>query len=145
MSPSTCDARKPALQCDHAGSVLDAIEANWNERNAQSSGFVLGLYVTLAQLLDEEGAVVDTLDGLEVLEHCRRRNLPIVDILYAIEERVRARSYRGDRLGLADFRTNGQPVYVFYDVARFKNFVELKEKVALRITLEETQDLRPGA
>ena len=141
MSPSTCDARKPALQCDKAGSVLDAIEANWNERNAQ----VLGLYVTLARLLNEEGVVVDTVDGLDVLEHCRRRNLPIVDILYTIEERVRAAGYRGERLVLADFRTNGQPVYVFYDVARFKTFVEVKEKAALRITLEDTQGLRPGA
>lgn len=145
MSPSTCDARKPALQCDDLGSVLDAIEANWNERNAQAPGLVLGLYVTLARLLNEEGVVVDTVDGLDVLEHCRRRNLPIVDILYTIEERVRAAGYRGERLGLADFRTNGQPVYVFYDVARFKNFVELKEKAALRLTLEETQDLQPGA
>lgn len=144
MSPSACDARKPALQCDHVGSVLDAIEANWNERNAQAPGFVLGLYVTLAQLVNEEGVVVDTLDGLEVLEHCRRRNLPIVDILYTLEERLRAAGYRGERLGLADFRANGQPVYVFYDVARFKNFVELKEKVALRITLEDTRGLRPG-
>lgn len=145
MGPSTCDARKPALQCDHVGSVLDAIEKNWNERNAQAPGFILGLYVTLAQLLNEEGVIVDTLDGLEVLEHCRRRNLPIVDILYTIEERVRARGYRGERLGLADFRTNGQQVYVFYDVARFKNFVELKQKVALRITLEDTQSFQPGA
>lgn len=145
MGPSTCDARQPALQCDQAGSVLDAIEKNWSERNAQAPGFVLGLYATLAQLLNEEGVVVDTLDGLDVLEHCRRRNLPIVDILYTIEERVRAAGYRGERLGLADFRTNGQPVYVFYDVARFKDFVELKQKAALRITLEDTQDLQPGA
>lgn len=146
MGPSTSEARKPALHCDKTESVLAAIEADWNDINARVPGLVLGLYPTLASILADEGVVVDTLDGLDVLEHCRRRSLPIVDILYAIEDHVRRAGYRGDRLGLADFRTNGQPVYVFYDAARFKDFVELKKKVALRITLaEDSPDTQPSA
>lgn len=126
--------REPTLHCDQAASVLGAIEAAWAKHHDASGGIVLSIYAHLAQVLNQEGFVVDTVDGLAILEHCRRRNLPIVDILYALEERVRAAGYGGERLGLADFRSGGDPVYVFYDASRFKTFEELKLKVAVRVS-----------
>ncbi len=130
LQARTCE---PTLHCDKADSVLAAIEAAWTTHHEAGGGIVLGVYAHLAQVLNQEGFVVDTVDGLAILEHCRRRNLPIVDILYALEERVRAAGYRGERLALADFSSGGQSVYVFYDASRFKSFEELKLKTGLRI------------
>lgn len=123
------------IRCDDTSSVIDAIETSWTRHHAGKSGIVLGLYEFLNQLLTQEGCVVDATDGLEVLEHCRRRNLPIVDILYVIEDRVREAGYTGGRLGLADFTAAGRLVYVFYDAVRFKSFEELKKCVAHRVAL----------
>ncbi len=124
---------RPLLHCDKAESVLRAIEASWAEYHAKRAGVAQGLYAALAQVLNEEGVAIDTVDGLDMLEHCRRRNLPIVDILYLIEDRVRRAGYGGDRLGLADFQAEGKLVYAFYDTARFESFVALKQKTQLRI------------
>jgi len=126
--------RVATIHCDIAESVLGAIEAAWVERNGASGEISHGLYPHLAQVLNQEGFVVDTVDGLAILEHCRRRNLPIVDILYALEESTRAAGYRGARLGLADFRSGSQPVYVFYDASRVTSFEELKLKTGVRIS-----------
>ncbi len=134
MVPTQAHARRAPIRCDDAASVIAAIEESWTQHHAGKPGVVLGLYDFLNQLLAQEGCVVDTTDGLDILEHCRRRNLPIVDILHAVEERVRAAGYGGGRLGLADFTAAGRPVYVFYDAARFKNFDELKRSVARRVT-----------
>jgi hypothetical protein len=138
----TCE---PQLHCDTTASVLAAIEAAWAEHHGASGGIVLSVYAHLAQVLGEEGFIVDTVDGLEILEHCRRRNLPIVDILYALEERVRAAGYRGERLGLADFKSGEQMVYVFYDASRFKTFEELKLKVGVRVAAAPPAPSQPGA
>lgn len=108
------------LHCDRAESVLEAIETSWNGHQARNQGFSLGLYTTLALLLNDEGVVVDTIDGLNLLEHCRRRNLPVVDVLHLLESRIRSAGYRGDRLTLADFAIGGKTVYAFYDASRFR-------------------------
>jgi len=144
MAISSAQASTP-LHCDQADSVLAAIEASWTEHNAKKPGFVLGLYATLAHVLNEEGVVVDTVDGLGILEHCRRRNLPIVNILFAIEKRVRNAGYRGERLGLADFYSGGGLVYAFYDASRFKTFEALKLKVHERGALVDTTRSQPEA
>ncbi len=127
--------RPAPIRCDDTSSVIAAIENSWTRHHAGKPGIVLGLYAYLTQILMQDGCVVDAADGLEVLEHCRRRGLPIIDILYLIEERVREAGYTGGRLGLADFTAAGQLVYVFYDAARFKNFQELKDAVAHRVAL----------
>jgi hypothetical protein len=134
--------RRAAIRCDDTTSVIEAIEESWKQHHAGRPGVVLGLYEFLNQLLSQEGCIVDATDGLEVLEHCRRRNLPIIDVLHVIEERVRKAGYEGGRLGLADFTAAGRLVYVFYDAARFKNFEELKRCVAHRIAL--TVNAAPG-
>jgi hypothetical protein len=126
------------MRCDDTASVLEAIETKWTQHQAGKRGVVLGLYEFLNQLLTQEGCVVDTTDGLEILEHCRWRNLPIVDILHVLEDRVREAGYNGGRLGLADFTAGGRLVYVFYDAARFESFAALKQCVAHRVALSVT-------
>ena len=143
FTPQTV-ARAPVVRCDQAPSVLDAIEARWVAHHAGTRGIVLGLYAYFAHLLAEEGFIVDTIDGLEILEHCRRRNLPIVDILYALEDRIRDAGFSGQRLGLADFKSGERQVYVFYDPSRFRTFEELKQKVARRISLVAPQNPQPS-
>ncbi|MGE3475899.1 MAG: hypothetical protein AB7H70_08830 [Rhodospirillaceae bacterium] len=127
-----------AIRCDDTASVVEAVEAGWMQHQASKPGVVLGLYEFLSHLLTHEGCVVDATDGLEILEHCRRRNLPIVDILHVIEARVHEAGYTGGRLGLADFTAAGRLVYVFYDAARFKSFEDLKRSVAHRVALSVT-------
>ena len=122
-------AGAPIIHCDDTASVLHAIEAAWTRHHG--AGITLGLYQHLAQVLNAHGLVIDAMDGLEILEHCRERNLPIIDILYALEDRVRAAGYRGGRLSLADFK-DGVMVYVFFDSQRFKQFAEVKQHVAQR-------------
>lgn len=141
----SAQARRPVIHCDQTDSVLSAIEASWNEHNAKKPGLFLGLYAALAVTLNEKGVIIDTLDGLEILEHCRRRNLQIVDILHVLEERVRRAGYRGDSLTLADFNVDGKPVYAFYDGSRFKTFGELKQKTQMRIAGTKPEELRPEA
>lgn len=140
MITSHTVARTPVIHCDQAASVLNAIEARWVAHHTGTYGIVLGIYTYFARVLAEEGFIVDTVDGLEILEHCRRRNLPIVDILYTLEDRIREAGFKGDRLGLADFKSGDRQVYVFYDPARFHTFEDLKLKVARRIA-----DARPNA
>ena len=45
-------------------------------------------------------------DGLELLEHCRRHNLQVVDVLHLFEDRVRAAGYKGGPLNLADCKNS---------------------------------------
>ncbi len=136
VTPHTA-AHAPVIHCDQAPSVLNAIEAQWVAHHTGTYGIVLGIYAHFAQVLAEEGLIIDTVDGLEVLEHCRRRNLPIVDILYTLEDRIRDAGFGGERLGLADFTSGDRQVYVFYDPARFRTFAELKQRVARRIALAD--------
>lgn len=140
MAGSGAHARSPKIQCDQTESVLAAIEAGWAAHHAGKPGFAQGLYATLALVLNEEGLLIDTVDRLEILEHRRRRGLPITDILHALEERVRRAGYRGERLGLADFSAGGKPVYAFYDGSRFETFVELKQKTQLRIAVSASAE-----
>jgi hypothetical protein len=144
MTLSAAVASTP-VHCDEADSVLAAIEARWTEHNAKKPGLVLGLYAALAHVLNDEGVIVDTVDGLGILEHCRRRNLPIVNILFAIEKRVRDAGYRGERLGLADFYAAGGLIYAFYDASRFKTFEALKLKVHQRVALTDIALGQPEA
>jgi len=127
---SSIAVKTPILHCDKFESVLAAIEAHWREHHPGTGEQGRDFYADLARLLNARGFVVDAADGLDVLEHCRRRGLPIVDVLYALEERVRRAGFHGERLGLADYKVNGLPVYVFYDVTRFKTFGDLKLQVA---------------
>lgn len=136
--------RRAPIHCDDVTSVISAIEESWTTHHAGKPGVVLGIYDYLNNILTQEGCAVDTVDGLEVLEHCRRRNLPIIDILHVIEDRVRKAGYKGGRLGLADFTAAGRLVYVFYDAARFKDFEALKLCVAQRVALS-VSPLRGGA
>ncbi len=68
-----------------------------------------------------------------MLEHCRKADLPIVDILYAVETRIRNAGYRGGPLSLADYAIGGKQVYVFYDSTRFASFIDVRARVADRI------------
>ncbi|MGE4063579.1 MAG: hypothetical protein AB7E79_09440 [Rhodospirillaceae bacterium] len=138
-------AHTAKLECDKAESVLAAIEMAWKQHHRAGEGIVIGFYTHLAQRLNEEGFIVDTLDGLEILEHCRRRNLAIVDVLYALEDRIRADGYRAKRLGLADFNSGTTPVYVFYDPGRFKTFTELKHDVAQRLASAPAKEAPPSS
>jgi hypothetical protein len=121
----------PRLHCDDADSVLSAIEETWRKHSART-GEIETLNAHLAELLNANGIIIDACDGLEVLEHCRRHNLPIIDVLHALEERARAAGYDGGPLNLADYQISGHQVYVFYDSKRFENFAEVKTRAAER-------------
>lgn len=125
---SNAAAHRPLMHCDQAESVFQAIEQQWKDHHRD--GVALSLYPYLAQVLNTKGLLVDTLDGLQILEHCRRRNLPIIDILYSLEDRVRSAGYRGGSLSVADYAVEHQPVFVFYDSRRFASFEALKAHVA---------------
>lgn len=145
MAGASAQVSAPILHCDRTESVLAAIEASWIDHHVEKPGIVLGLYATLALVLNEEGVVIDTVDGLSILEHCRRRGLPIVGILHAIEDRVRRAGYRGDPLALADFKAGSTLVYAFYDKARFETFIELKQKTQMRIASGKPFEPHPAA
>ena len=129
---------KPAVDASASVRVTNARRRLACSRRGRASSL-------LAVTNDPTPRLVDTVDGLEILVHCRRRNLPIVDILYALEDRVRAAGYRGERLGLADFKSGDQLVYVFYDASRFKTFADLKLKVGLRISEASPAPSQPDA
>jgi hypothetical protein len=118
------------LVCNKVESVLTAIEEKWRQHHAANSGRAANIYSQLARVLAETGVVVDTRDGLEVLEHCRHHRLPIVDLVCALEQRIRAAGYAGGPLSVADYEIGSQPVYVFYDSNRFATFAAVKATVA---------------
>jgi hypothetical protein len=119
------------LHCDKADSVLAAVEKSWSEHRA-SSGAQMGFYTYLAQLLSDKGIIIDACDGLDLLEHCRRHQLQIVDILHTLDAHVRRAGYDGGPLSVADYQIGAQPVYVFYDSKRFRNFADVKIQAADR-------------
>lgn len=121
----------PALHCDKSHSVLAAIEES-RRKHVVRTDESPDLYVHLARVLGITGLVIDACDGLEVLEHCRKYKLPIVDVLHDIEKRVRASGYRGGALNVADYEIAGQSVYVFYDSQRFENFAQVRTLAAER-------------
>jgi hypothetical protein len=113
-----------ALHCDKADSVLQAIEEAWRRHAVDNQN--QDVYAHLAAVLRQRGFVLDAADGLEILEHCRKHDLPITDILYALDERVRMYGYDGGPLNLVDFVHIEQPISAFYDAARFKTFAEVR-------------------
>jgi hypothetical protein len=115
------------LHCNDADSVLDAIESAWWTHHGRL-GEQANLYVHLAVKLSENGFVVDMADGLQLLEHCRKADLPIVDVLHSLEARVRKSGYGGGSLTLADFTVGAQSIYVFYDSGRFPSFAEVRTR-----------------
>ncbi len=121
----------PRLHCDESSSVLTAIEEQWRHHGTRTSA-VADFYAHLAGILSANGLIIDACDGLEILEHCRKHDLPIVDVLHDLEKRVRTAGYTGGSLTVADFQIAGQPVYVFYDSKRFENFAEVRTLAAER-------------
>ena len=94
------------LDCASATSVFEAIERTWSEHQHARQAPTLSLYKHLATELMEIGFVTDGGDGLELLEHCRRHNLQVVDVLHLFEDRVRAAGYKGGPLNLADCKNS---------------------------------------
>ena len=131
-SPST-QRSEPVLHCNQSASVLGAIEASWRGRRANAHE-TPDLYVHLVETLKDSGFVVDRTDGLEILEHCRKAGLPIVDILHHLEARVRKAGYNGGPLSLADYTSGSQAIYVFYDSGRFPVFAEIRTRATVRMT-----------
>lgn len=84
-------------------------------------------------MLNDRGFFVDRTDGLEIMEHCREADLPVADILNILAARVKPAGYRGGLLHLADCMIGMQPVYVFFDSARFPNFSDVRDLAADRV------------
>lgn len=120
------------LHCNAAESVLAAIEDAWRLYHAKS-GETRDFYIHVAATLRETGLLIDTVDGLEILEHCRKRDLPIVDVLHTLNSRAREAGYNGGVLSLGDCVIGHQLVYVFFDSARFAEFDEVRACAANRL------------
>jgi hypothetical protein len=118
------------LDCHSADSVLNAIAKSWREhRNVGTQDEDVFRHMAIA--LTESGYVTDAEDGFEVLAHCRKSGLPIVDILEVFEERVRRAGYVGGTLNVADFSHASGIFYVFFDSRRFDRFAEVRAEIGL--------------
>ena len=131
MQALSSGSAAPRLHCDESHSVLAAIEDNWKKHSART-GEAADFYTYLARMISLTGLIIDACDGLDVLEHCRRHDLPIVDVLHTLDARVPQAGYDGGVLNVADYQIAGQPVYVFYDSKRFENFAEVRTLAAER-------------
>jgi hypothetical protein len=131
----------PSLHCNETASVLNAIECAWWTHHGRF-GEQSNLYVHLAAMLAENGFVIDMTDGLQMLEHCRKADLPIIDILHTLETRVRNAGYRGGSLTLADYVIGAQSVYVFYDSGRFPRFADVRKRAAAH--MRQMQGVKPA-
>ncbi len=120
------------LHCNAADSVLAAIESAWRLHHAKL-GRGDDFYLHVAGRLLEVGMLIDTVDGLEILEHCRKHDLPIADVLHTLDARAREAGYRGGPLNLGDCAIAGQLVYVFYDSTRLANFADVRALATMRL------------
>lgn len=118
------------LDCRDADSVFIAIEKSWREQRRVST-HDKDVFRHVAVALNESGYVTEAEDGFEVLAHCRRSGLPIVDLLEGLEERVRRAGYVGGVLNLADFSHGQTTAYVFFDSRRFDSFSEVRNLLGL--------------
>lgn len=133
MSPPIVQPPQHILHCNRADSVLAAIEAAWRLHRAKDGGGSDDLYLYLATMLHDVGVVVDAVDGLNLLEHCRKHDLPIIDIMQTLDSRERDAGYDGGPLSLGDYTVSGQQVFVFYNSTRFSAFAEVHAIAAARV------------
>jgi hypothetical protein len=114
------------LHCDNAASVIKAIERGWRENQTPKPQ----VFHHLATQLNTKGYVTDGDDDLKVLDHCRQFRLPVVDVVAALEEKVREAGYRGGFLSLADCSFGSKECYVFFDSRRFPTAKDISGVIA---------------